>query len=108
MCFSVKLHSSTGVNNGAAIKKMDSVEVVVFDFGLEDGPVGVYSCVCFGLLSSHADCGVGMRFDSSYSLGKSEDLREGGKENLILELNGLSCDFVREVQQLSKFAYCNC
>ena len=45
MCFSGKPHSSTGVNHGATIVKMDRVEVVVFDFGLEDGPVGVYSCV---------------------------------------------------------------
>ena len=44
MCFSGKPHSSTGVNHGATIVKMDRVEVVVFDFGLEDGPVGDYSC----------------------------------------------------------------
>ncbi|KAK7861046.1 hypothetical protein CFP56_029236 [Quercus suber] len=41
MCFSVKLHSSTGVNNGAAIKKMDSVEVVVFDFGPHNSQLNV-------------------------------------------------------------------
>ena len=45
MCFSGKPQSSTGVNHRAAIVKMDHVEVVVFDFGLEDGPVGVYFCV---------------------------------------------------------------